>query len=383
MAMRLLRSGRCWSLFHTVTNEPISDRSGKPYGPEQLAILRNIAALAPKYIRDGFGTPTPNWLLGLPLSAAHEGLWLLVRQLYQDSRRLAFLFPELPTPDAVNEKVFADGHAQRMAQAYWKYYSCHEPGEQLTMEELDRVGGLPVITTWVQPHDFSHDCPLVRELASLCYTRKFIKTHSAKVKLSDYLITEETLDGALPADEFIDQHPSISQWIDLNFKRQWLSFYNFARNVNHSNATLWTMMLTYLAWDGRIPTIQLVALQTIAANPEAFKDIHPPVNTAFVNPIQNGVDMKQIASICSTYWITFEARVESYEETSRRLKKHKQDCDEFIATIIARFQSSWPGAPKLSDLKSQVPEIRLWSVLMGSHRSWVLIYYCYFFGLFC
>ncbi|KAJ7521861.1 hypothetical protein O6H91_19G071900 [Diphasiastrum complanatum] len=295
-AMRLLQSPRCWSC--------------KPYEPEAISILLDIARLSP--IRDWYPKhlhcmQTVTWPTALFTLTAVDAFHLVVEKLVKDSQRLRVLFPSSDKPPTLP-------HSTLGIKSYWRSREFFGQEAQMNSEFEKYIGGIPAplsatMSISVEECDKLKNDDLystVRSLAELGHTWDNIGISQIH-PLHSLLLNCPTLDGA--SDRDFSTNPTVGSWRQFagnKFADCWLDLYNFARQASRQNCREeFTLLLSLLAFLG-VEAQHLFLLQCVAVRAEDFKSMDPPVHESYICTHEADFDVNMVNSAIKRCSISFD-----------------------------------------------------------------------------
>ena len=218
-------------------------------------------------------------------------------QLHGQSQRLASLYPELVVKadkgaeleERREKSVFHPSLTDTIVHQYRSCHTLYGPAEALTREELSWFGDAKDEARWYQERDATRDATrqqgitVMRQVAELCYDGKSGRySELPGPGLSEFLLKprfNSTMYAPMGAEQFLPDNRSAKQWHDLDFFRNWLQLYHYARGVDFDDAgerQRFLMLLTFLQFYQGVPEKQIHVLLTIATHADAFSAIDPP-----------------------------------------------------------------------------------------------------------
>ncbi|XP_031636747.1 uncharacterized protein LOC116349465 [Contarinia nasturtii] len=260
-ALQILQSNYVWS-------------SG-PYDQETIQMLHEFERLTPRR-RINAGMLSVAWPLFIQPHSAQDSYIFIVKKLLSDSERLKGLYSD-DNSEIKNNHLIADTNLELNIRNYLRYLPLkpnlrisHEYIAEFTEGEESNTS-LPIISDT----NFS---PNTQTVAILCNNHQYYVPTDLKASLKKFLITDHSqLPGANHIENVVNILSNIQQLRNnpTMLREQWISFYEVARSSTLLNVKQFALIWTLLAHhENNIDAI--LALQAVATNRYAFKDINSP-----------------------------------------------------------------------------------------------------------
>ncbi|KAG4070394.1 hypothetical protein HA402_006536 [Bradysia odoriphaga] len=313
-ALQILQSAFAWS--------------ASPYETEAIRMLHEIAKLSPIRRMNEY-SQSVTWPEDISHRSAQDSFVLIVKKLLDDSERLHGLHAPVAT---MSEKLVPETDLLLNERDYRR---CLQMQPNLRVND-SFIEHSELETSLPKPEPFEYSYST--QVLSLLYHKKSYKVPS-NLHLRGLLVTERSsLKGTVNENciSNILHHSEYETFADL-----WLSLYEAVRNEELTDEEL-ALILTLFAHQ-KEPLDPILAIQTVAWNPDAFEDIDPPDVELF--QLSSGTyNEEQIAVLLESFRVGV---LERHSKTSDVLS-----FNDFINGLIVQIGNKWPCASV--DLQDQI-----------------------------
>ncbi|XP_055325640.1 uncharacterized protein LOC129579505 [Sitodiplosis mosellana] len=311
-AIQILQSAFAWS--------------SAPYEPEAIKMLKKIANLTPhRELKEDTHIQSVTWPTNVLPHSAQDCFVFIANKLVEDSQRLCSLHGKKPDNKLIELKTNLKLNER-------DHRRCQQLNPNLGLSNT--FMGRKMMETLPTRQNRVHFSDDTRTVCILHHMRQFMVPSNFRLKPFLTGDAEKTLDGLGNSDRIKD---ILNHSVHVELRDLWISLYDAAIEEKLTPEQF-TIILSFYANNAKEDINAILALQAVAANLDAFKDIKPPKKNTF--PIFAGTfNTEEVSGLLKQYY----TQPSQYSEWPMKEQGiHKVQLTSIMDDIRAEIISKWP-----------------------------------------